>query len=237
MRKDRTISTFLAGWIINTHVYSDIGPRLSSLTALKSLANKNNGEVVQIDRQTRSVQWTVRFLPRNYSLRLKCTNVPPALSCKMYRGKKISACHAHRQRYGLNSVVAGSNPGHVIAHLYRLFRGFLNISEAVPWNMPRRLSQRLFFAIYSQLLWHSHLITAITNISAVWVWSTGRFLSFLDKVKICGEDALQDVTDVERRHGSHLLLVSCKICRKCVTNNSMFNCTSYWDPSVFNCTT
>jgi hypothetical protein len=28
------------------------------------------------------------------------------------------------------------------------------------------------------------------NISAVRVWPTGRFLSFLDKGKICGEDAL-----------------------------------------------
>ena len=134
---------------------------------------------------------------------------------------KILACHAHRQRYGLNSGVAGSNPGHVTAHLYRLFRGFLNKSEAVPWNMPRRLSQRLFLVIYSHLWWHSHLTTATANISAVWVWPTGRFVSFLDKVKIFGEDALQDVTDVRRRYRSHLLLVSWKICRKCAMNRNI----------------
>jgi hypothetical protein len=196
MRRDRTISTFLAAWVINRHIYSDNGQRLSSLTALKSLANKNNGEVVQTDILFNE---QFRFLPRNYSLRLQCTNVlqcPPALSCKLYRDMKILACHAHRQRYGLNSAVGGSNPGHVTDHLYWLFRVFLNKSEAVPWNMPRCLSQRLFLAIYSHVVWHSHLITAITNISAVWVWPTGRFLNFLDKVKICGEDALQDVTDV-----------------------------------------
>ena len=67
---------------------------------------------------------------------------PKPLSCIW--DTKVLACHAHRQRYGLNSGVAGSNAGHIIAYLYRLFCGFLNKSEAVPWNMARRLSQRLF---------------------------------------------------------------------------------------------
>jgi hypothetical protein len=57
---------------------------------------------------------------------------PCALSCKLYTDIKVLACYAHRQRYGLMSGVTGLNLGHVIDYLYRLFRGFLNKSEAVP---------------------------------------------------------------------------------------------------------
>lgn len=80
MRRDRTISIFLAGCVINTHVYSGNDQRLSSLTALKSVANKYNDEVMQTDILLNE---QFRFLPRNYSLRLKCTSVPPrkAASC------------------------------------------------------------------------------------------------------------------------------------------------------------
>jgi hypothetical protein len=53
------------------------------------------------------------------------------------------------------------------------------------------------------------------------VWPTGRFLNFLDKVKIFGEDALQDVTDVRRRYRSHLLLGRWKICRKRAMNSDI----------------
>jgi hypothetical protein len=50
-----------------------MGQKLSSLTALKSLANKNNGDVSQI-RILINKQF--RLLPRNYPLWLKRTNVP-----------------------------------------------------------------------------------------------------------------------------------------------------------------
>ena len=67
------------------------------------------------------------------------------------------------------------------------------------------------------------------------MWPSGRFLSFLDKVKICGEDALQDVTDVGRRYRSHPLLGSCKICRKCVMNSGLFPCLTAQSSEIPQC--
>jgi hypothetical protein len=127
MTRYRTISTLLAGWVINTHVYSDNGQRFSSLAALKHLANKNNGEVAQADILFNvSCHVIIRFV----------SNVqrPCVLSCKLYRDRNVLACHAHWQRYGLKSVEGDSNLGHVIAHLPTFSRIYL--------------FQRLFTAIY-----------------------------------------------------------------------------------------
>jgi len=56
--------------------------------------------------------------------------------------KKL-ACHSHRQRYGLNSGVGGSNPGHVTD----FFADFL-INPRQYLEICQDASQKLFLAIY-----------------------------------------------------------------------------------------